>query len=56
MSDDTNRLALRPAGELSETSCSQRIRNRLRRVPSLHSSIHSEHTIVSSSPMTPYTH
>jgi hypothetical protein len=74
MSDDANRLGLRLAGEPSETGCSQRIRNRIRRgivwqaaydawhthpvglTPSPQSSNHSEHTTVSSSPKTPYTH
>jgi hypothetical protein len=74
MGDDANRLGLRLAEGPWETSCSQRIRNRIRRgsvwqaaygpwhthldrlTPSPQSSNHSEHTIVSSSQITPYTH
>ncbi len=84
MSDETS-LGLRLVGELSETTCSQRIRKKIRRgivwqaaysaqlthpeglalrgdppwaLPQVspQSSNHSEHVIVSSFPMTPYTH
>ena len=74
MSDDASRLGLRLVGELSETTCSHRIRKRIRRgivwqaaygvrlthleglAASPQSSNQSEHVIVSSFPMTPYTH
>ena len=73
MSDEASRCGLRLA-ELSETTCSHRIRKRIRRgivwqvaygVRLTHpeglaafaqSSNHSEHMVVGSSPMTPYTH
>ena len=57
MSDEAS-LGLRPVGEPSETTCSHRIRKRIRRdiVWQVAYGVPSEDLVAGSSPMTPYTH